>query len=164
MCVRTQKELGSTLEDEASWCTNRKKDSWSWKECWVEALQMSSLRRRRAFGGAAEVHAVDMQEANQLAALEGAVLALEPVMETYRRVHRAYKFQVAVDVMFHKAVYSAVVTQPPATLRCERASVYAGGSPQQEETYRHLLELIEGYEHNGSGWVFSSFVSLQLTL
>ena len=34
--------------------------------------------RRRAFGGAAEMHTVDMQEANQLVVLEEAVLSLEP--------------------------------------------------------------------------------------
>ena len=32
------------------------------------------------------------------------------------------------------------------------------------ETVRHLLELIEVYEHNGSGWVFSSLMSLELSL
>ena len=32
------------------------------------------------------------------------------------------------------------------------------------EKARHLLELVEVYEHNGSGWGFSSFASLQLTL
>ena len=53
--------------------------------------------------------------------------------------------------MFHKAVDPAVVTQPPVTLRCEMAAVHAGDSPQLEETAAHLLELIEVYEHNGSG-------------
>ena len=66
--------------------------------------------------------------------------------------------------MFHKAVDPAVVTQPPVTLRCDMAAVYPDGSPQLEETPACLLELIEVYEHDGSGWVFSSFVSLQLTL
>ena len=32
------------------------------------------------------------------------------------------------------------------------------------ETARHLLDLIEVYEYNGSGWVFSSFVLLELSL
>ena len=27
-----------------------------------------------------------------------------------------------------------------------------------------MLELVEVYEHDGSGWVFSNFVSLELTL
>ena len=124
-------------------------------------------RRRRAFGGAAEVHSVDMRDQDQLAALGDAVLSLEPTMVAYQRRHRAFKFQVAVDVMFHNAVDPAVVTQPPVTLRsdmCDMVVVYPDDSPHLEETSARLLELIEVYEHNGSGWVFSSFVSLQLTL
>ena len=66
--------------------------------------------------------------------------------------------------MFHKAVDPTVVTQPPVTLRTTMAAVYPDGSPQLTGTSAHLLELIEVYEHNGSGWVFFGFVSLQLTL
>ena len=84
-------------------------------------------RRRGAFGGAAEVHTVDMNEADQLTTLEGAVLALEPTMADYQRRHRSYKFQIAVDVMFHKAVDPAVVTQPPVTLRYEMSAMYGDG-------------------------------------
>ena len=69
--------------------------------------------KRRALGGAVEVHGVNMKEADQLGALEGAVLALEPTMAAYQQRHRAYKFQIAMGVMFHKAVDPAVVTQPP---------------------------------------------------
>ena len=121
-------------------------------------------RRRRALGGATEMHTVDMQEANQLAALQEAVLAFEHVMEAYRRVHSAYKFQVAVDVMFHNAVDPAVVTKSPVILRCEMAAVYADGSHQLEEAARDLLVLVEVCEHYGSRWVFSNIASLQLTL
>ena len=32
------------------------------------------------------------------------------------------------------------------------------------ETSRNILELLEVYEQNGSGWVFSNFVSMELTL
>ena len=35
-------------------------------------------RRRKAFGGAVDAHTIDMEERNQLATLEKAVLALEP--------------------------------------------------------------------------------------
>ena len=86
-------------------------------------------RRRRAFGGAAEVHTVDMEERNQLATLERAVLALEPKMTAYQQRHRAYKFEVAVNVVFHKVVDPTVVTQPPVTLRCEMVAVYADRLP-----------------------------------
>ena len=70
-------------------------------------------------------------------------------MAAYQQRHRAYKFQIAMDVMFHKAVDPAVVTQPPVTLRCEMATVYADRSPQLAETVRYLLELVEMYENNG---------------
>ena len=83
-------------------------------------------RRRKAFGGAAEVHSVGMEEQNQLAVLGDAVLSLEPTMVAYQRRQRAYKFQVVVDVMFHKAVDPAVVTQPPVTPRCNMAAGYTG--------------------------------------
>ena len=125
---------------------------------------LTVLRRRIAFGGAAEVHSVDMRDRDQLAALGDAVLSLEPTMTAYRRRHQATKFQVAVYVMFRKAVDPTVVTQPPVTLRTTMAAVFPDGSPQLVETATHLLELIEVYEHHGSGWVFSSFASLQLTL
>ena len=121
-------------------------------------------RKRKALGGAVAVHSVGMNATNLSMALEGAVLTLNPTMKAYQHRHRAYKYQVAVDVMFHKAVDPTVVTQPPGTLRCEMAAVYAGDSPQLVETAAHLLELIEVYEHNRSGCVFSNFVSLELTL
>ena len=69
-----------------------------------------------------------------------------------------------MDVVFHKAMDPTVVMQPPVTLRCEMVAVYADSLPQLGETARHLLELVEVYEHNGSGWVFSSFVSPELSL
>ena len=36
--------------------------------------------------------------------------------------------------------------------------------PPLEDINRQLLNLVEIYEHNGSGWVFSHLTSLQLTL
>ena len=37
------------------------------------------------------------------------MLALGPTMAAYQRGHRAYKYQVAVDVSFHKVVDPAVI-------------------------------------------------------
>ena len=42
-------------------------------------------------------------------------------------------------------------------------AVYSDASPPLEDVYRQLLNFIEVYEYNGSGWVFSNFASLQLT-
>ena len=43
-------------------------------------------------------------------------------------------------------------------------AVYAGDAPPLEDVNRQLINLVEVYEHNVSGWVFSNFASLQLTL
>ena len=90
--------------------------------------------------------------------------SFETVMGEYHCMHRAYKFQMAVDVMFHKAVDPALITQATVTLRSELAAVYSDGSPPLEDISRQLLNLIDVYKHNGSGWVFSSFAPLQLAL
>ena len=71
---------------------------------------------------------------------------------------------MAVDVIFHKAVDHTVITQPAVTLTSEMVAVYGDDTPPLEDINRQLLNLVEIYEHNGSGWVFSHFASLQLTL
>ena len=85
-------------------------------------------------------------------------------MATFQREHRAYKFQIAVCVVFHKAVDPAVSKQPPVSLTWEMVAVYSDAYPPLGDVYRQLLNFVEVYEHNGSGWVFSNFASLQLTL
>ena len=48
-------------------------------------------------------------------------------------------------------------------LTSEMVAVYAD-APPLDDVNRQLLNFIEVYEQNGSGWVFSKFVSLQLSL
>ena len=43
-------------------------------------------------------------------------------------------------------------------------AVYSDDAPPLEDVNRQLVNFIEVYEHNGSGWVFSHFASLKLTL
>ena len=111
-----------------------------------------------------EVNSVNMNAANQLVALEKAVVALEPTMAAYQQRQHAYKYQIAVNVIFHKAVDPTILTDPPVTLRSTMVAVYAADVPQLVETSRNILELLEVYEQNGSGWVLSNFVSMELTL
>ena len=77
-------------------------------------------------------------------------------MDNYHRDHRACKFQISVDVVFHKAADPAVITQPPVTLASEIVAVYAADVPPLEDmnrqlVNRQLVNLVEVYEHNGSG-------------
>ena len=64
-----------------------------------------------------------------------------PAMLTFQQKHHAYKFQFAVDIMFQKAVDSAVVTQPPVTLTSEMLAVFSS-SPPLDDVYPQLLNVI----------------------
>ena len=121
-------------------------------------------KTQKSLGCAAEMFAVDMKEAHHLSALQGAVRALKPSMDNYHHNHCAYKFQIAVDVVFHKVVDPAVITQAPVTLTSEMVAVSSGDAPPLADVNHQLVNLVEVYEHNGSGWVFSNFSSLQLRL
>ena len=131
----------------------------------ASAVPEFTLRRnKRVLGGTSEMYEVDTKQTDNLSALQGAVTSFQPSMSTYQCDHSAYKFQMAVDVLFHKAVNPTVITQPAVTLTSEMVAVYGGDTPPLEDINRQLLNLVEIYEHNGSGWVFSHFASLQLTL
>ena len=115
----------------------------------------------RSLGGAVKQFTVDTREVNHLSALKDAIPVFTPTMSTFQQKHHAYKFQFAVDVVFHKA---AVVTQPPVALTSKMIAVYPDLSPPPlEDVYRQLFYFIV-YEPNGSCWVFSYFASIQLTL
>ena len=69
-------------------------------------------RKKRALGGTSEIYEVEMKKSDNLTALQAVVTSLQPSMSTYQRDHSAYKFQIDVDVIFHKAVDPTVITQP----------------------------------------------------
>ena len=67
----------------------------------------------------------------------------------FQQNQSAYKFQIAVDVVFHKSVDPAVETQPPVTLTSEMVAVYVG-APLLNDVNRQLLNFIEVYQQNCS--------------
>ena len=116
-------------------------------------------------GSAEERYNIDMQERQHLDHLPTALHLLRPPMKTFIVKHRAYKFQVAITIVYHKALDPSVVTQPPVTLTSEMIAVYAADATQPlDEVDRQLLNFIEVFELNGSGGVFSHFQDLQLTV
>ena len=107
---------------------------------------------------------IDMQETQHLGHLSPA-LHLLPTMKSFQDKHRAYKFQVAITIVCQKAVDLSVVTQPPFTITSEMIAVYAAdAAPILDNVNQQLLNLIEVFELNGAGWVFSNFQDLQFTL
>ena len=81
--------------------------------------EFKARRKKTALGGTSEIYEVDMKESDNLTALQAAVTSFQPSMSTYQRDHSAYKFQMAVDVIFQKAVGPTVITQPAVTLISE---------------------------------------------
>ena len=111
-----------------------------------------------------ERYNINMQETQHLDHLSTALHLLQSTMKTFHTKHNAYKFQIAITIVCHKAVDPSVVTQPPVTLTSEMIAVYAADTaPPLDDVNRQLLNFIEVFELNGSGWVFSNFKSLQLT-
>ena len=128
-----------------------------------ERLQFKLQKSREALEGNVQQFTVNMKEAKSLSTLEMAIAVFKPVMMDFQQKHSAYKLQIAVSIVFHNAVDPAVVTRPPVTLTSEMVAVYAD-APPLNDVNRQLLNFIEVYEQNGSGWGFSNFVSLQLPL
>ena len=126
------------------------------------APELKLRKTRKSLGGAVEQFTVSMKETRHLSALKKTIAVFKPVMTKFHQEHRAYKLQIAVNVVFHKAVDPAFVTQSPVALASEMVAVYSDASSPLEDVYRQLLKFIGVY--NGSGWVFSNFASLQLTL
>ena len=127
-------------------------------------LQFTLQHTRRGLRGDVEQFTVNMKEAKRLSTLKKLIAVFKPAMVKFQQEHLAYKFQVVVSIVFHNAVDPAVVTQPPVVLTSEMVVVYADAAPPLNDVNRQLLNFIEVYEQNGSGWVFSNFASLQLDL
>ena len=115
-----------------------------------ERLQFKLQKTLEALGGSVQQFIVNMKEAKSLSTVEKAIPVFKPVMLNFQQKHSAYKFQIAVSIVFHKAVDPAVVTQPPVVLTLEMVAVYAD-APPHNDVNRQLLNFIEVYRQNGSG-------------
>ena len=74
-----------------------------------EILQFKFQKTSEALEGSVQQFSVNMKEAKSISALERAIAVFEPVMMDFQQKHYAYKFQIAVSIVFHKTVDPAVV-------------------------------------------------------
>ena len=111
-------------------------------------------KTREALEGNVQQFTVNMKEAKSLSTLEKAIPVFKPVMMDFQQKHSAYKFQVAVRIVSHKVVDPAVVIQQTVVLTSEMVAVYSDAPPPLNDVNRQLLNFIDVYEQNGSGWVF----------
>ena len=59
---------------------------------------------RRSLGGVVKQFTVDMKAVSNLSSLKDVMTVFTPAVLIFHQKHHAYKFQFAVDIMFHKAV------------------------------------------------------------
>ena len=71
-------------------------------------LQFKLQKTREALDGNVQQFTVDMKEEKSLATLQKVIAVFKPVMADFLQKHSVYKFQVAVSILFHKAVDPAV--------------------------------------------------------
>ena len=76
-----------------------------------------------ALEGNVQQFTVNMKEAKGLPTLEKAIAVFKREMMDFQQKRSAYKFQIAVSIVFHKTVDSAVITQPPIVLTSEMVAV-----------------------------------------
>ena len=95
-------------------------------------------------GGAVERYNINIQETQHLDHLSTALHLLQSTMKTFHTKHNAYKFQIAITIVCHKAVDPSVVTQPPVTLTSEMIAVYAADTaPPLDDVNQQLLTGIQ---------------------
>ena len=108
---------------------------------------------RKSLGGDVEQFTVNMKEENHLSALKKSIAVFIPAMTTFQREHHAYKFQIAVTVIFHNFievyehnesdwVFSNFASLPLWHIDPLRASVCASASASSRQT-----RTSESYEH-----------------
>ena len=85
--------------------------------------ELSVHHQYTSMGGALERYSINMLGTQHLTHYS-TVLHLLPTMTQFHIKHHAYKFQVAITIVCHKAMDPSVVTQSPVALISEMIAVY----------------------------------------
>ena len=83
----------------------------------------------------------------------------------FQKVNKALKFDMALHVIFEKATSQDIKTDPPVCLVSEQLEVYADTNLSKlfDFVKKQLVDQIDTYEQNGSGWSVFKLTRLQLT-
>ena len=87
-------------------------------------------------------------------------------MENYRHQHHSLKFNLSLHVIFEKAIDPEIKTDPPVILNTEPLAIYSSDNIAKElkKAEKQIVNFIDAYERNGSGWVLSDILKLDLHL
>ena len=111
-----------------------------------------------SMGGAVKRFNIDMQETQHLDHLSPALHLLLPSMKTFQIKHHAYKFQVAITIVCHKAVDPSAVTQPPVTLTSDCCVCRCCTTTRRRQLA--ATKFRTGIRIERTGWVFPHFQDL----
>ena len=122
---------------------------------------------RSAFNGAVQTWRISFNEANDIISqLKDAILAMKGPISSYRHQRVALKFTMAIHAVFVKATDSTVITDPAICLVSQPFQIYSDTDINNQllNAYKQLLNDIDVFERNGSGWVLSHLVALDTSV
>ena len=98
--------------------------------------------------------------------LARSIAAMKGHITKFRQKRHALKFNMSLYINFEKATDASIVTDPPVVLVSEQMEVYEGTDVDDtlKITAEQLINLIETYEMNGSGWIVSRLMALDTTV
>ena len=96
--------------------------------------------------------------------LQQAMAEASDQLFTIQRSNTNVKYYISIHCLFYKPTDPDCVTDPPAVFTSGTSTLLAGSNmkEQMEINYENLLQSIELYETNGSGWCLLRFISLDI--
>ena len=108
----------------------------------------------------------DMEEKDIINCLEASIYAMKHELQQYQSKHHALKFNMALQLLFVKATDPDEVTPAPVCLVTEQFEVYADTNVMSQlvKAKKALLNQIDTFERNGSGWILQKLLCLDTTV
>ena len=123
---------------------------------------------QQALGGVVRIERIDFAN-HTLRLLDRLIQALQQVQERMaieQENTRPFKTYISLKVNFYKAANPDVITEPTPCFNSEPSVVYASSdlSSIMDVIQSNIMQQINNYERNGSGWVLYNLVNLDLHL
>ena len=122
---------------------------------------------RSAFNGAALSWRINFQDNDDvISQLKEGIFAMEGKLSDYQHERMALKFTMAVHVVFEQSSNPSIITEPDVCLVSEPFEVYSDTNIKNQlmNAYKQLLNYMDIFEKNGSGWVLSHLKALDTSV
>ena len=130
-------------------------------------INYSISTTKTAFKNAAVTYTIKYHDAKTsfLQEISESVDAMSDKIIDFQKLNKALKFNMALHVIFEKSMNPEVKTDPAVCLVSEQLEVYADTdlSKLLDFVKKQLIDQIDTYEQNGSGWFLDKLTKLQVT-